>query len=94
MLVEGIPVIELPVVDGSAEAVWEWVSDERLSPYALEDVTFGALVIAKPGEVWLGAMTVSGTLAPRSRATEATLADPIPRFADTSRVRVVMYIEP
>jgi hypothetical protein len=85
MLFCGDPLVKLAVQDGNAVAVWEWVSDDPFSSH-LEDVIFGAVIAAMPGEASLGGMVVDGSLAPVSAIHFASTAVvPIPRFVASPR---------
>ncbi len=83
--VGGIPLAELPVVSGSATAVWEVVNS---NPSLAETFKFGVYIsyTANPGTNTppVGTATVNMSFAPTSTVTTASASAFIPRFIDTS----------
>jgi len=92
-IVEGVPIVRVPIQNGYGVAVWESVSGEPAPPNTIDDVIFGAIVAARSGEAALGTMTIEGCFAPTSTVTVASATDPIPRFADTSRAIAAISFE-
>jgi hypothetical protein len=86
----GVPIQELPVVNGEASAVWEWVSSAPGSPNA-ETVRFGVVLASPPITAPLPApleASVRGNLAPVSTTgTPGPLRLPTPRFTDVGTDR-------
>jgi hypothetical protein len=89
----GSGIAELHVVDGRAEAIWEWVAKND-DAQMKRQVAFAVVLAARPGEALLGTAAVAGSLFPVSRATTASQDDPIPRFVDTSVWLKAFTIEP
>ena len=80
-----VTVVELPVVNNSATAVWEVVNT---NPSATENFDFGVYIsyTANPGSniPTPGTGTVNLSFAPTSTTTTASSSATIPRFVDTS----------
>jgi hypothetical protein len=80
-----INVAQLPVVAGSATAVWEVVNS---NPSSMESFNFGVYIsyTANPGTNTppVGTSTVNMSFAPTSTVTTASATAFIPRFVDTS----------
>ncbi len=80
-----VNVVELPVVNNSATAVWEVVNT---NPSATENFDFGVYIsyTANPGSNTppAGTGTVNMSFAPTSTVTTASSSATIPRFVDTS----------
>ncbi len=76
-------IAELPIVSGTAQAVWEVTSS---SPTALEKVSFGvvAAYISAPPSPGVGTATVNGRLGPVSTIATASATAPAPRFATSN----------
>ena len=77
---EIVEIARLQKSGASAVAVWEWVDKDpsRLTP---EEVCFGVVIVAKPGEAGAGTTQVSGYLGPISTVGTASSSSPIPRFS-------------
>lgn len=73
-------IAELPIVNGTAQAVWEVTSS---SPTALEKASFGVVVAynSAPQSPALGTATVNGRLGPVSTIATPSATAPAPRFA-------------
>src|SRR5258708_5556419 len=94
---KSIPIRKLAVNGGSAVAVWEWISDDPLSPSLSERVTFGVFVKCKPGTS-VGLCTVTGGLGLGwGRVLESIFtADPsapIPRFLSSSTSTAFLRVD-
>jgi ppGpp synthetase/RelA/SpoT-type nucleotidyltranferase len=65
---------------GLVRAVWEWVDGDprRMTP---EEVRFGVVIAAKPGEAGPGTARVIGHFDPVSTVHTASSSRPIPRFS-------------
>ena len=93
---QGVPVVQLPVVNGTATAVWEVIAT---LPNQLENMDFGvyATLTASPAtnSPALGTATVNMSFAPTPPAFTAAASAvasgvlPIPRFVDTSTARTM-----
>ena len=91
-----IPIRKLEVDDGRAVGVWEWISDDPLSPRLIERVSFGVLVRCKPGTN-RGICMISGDLGIEwSRALvgiqTADTTAPIPRFRSHSTPTLMLSV--
>ncbi len=84
---------EIPVVNGSATAVWEVINT---NPAATETFNFGVWTSysASPGtnSPAPGVATVNMSFAPTSTVTTASATAPIPRFADPSTAKNLLAI--
>ncbi len=83
---EGIPIVPLDVhgvpsdPDGRyAYAVWEWVNDDPQPRSYPQELCFGVVLSARPGEAGRGQVRVNGGLAPISTLSVASLRAPVPR---------------
>jgi ppGpp synthetase/RelA/SpoT-type nucleotidyltranferase len=77
---ENVQIARLQKSGNSAMAVWEWVDRDplRLTP---QEVRFGVVIVAKPGEAAAGTTQVYGNLGPISAVGTASSSSPIPRFS-------------
>ena len=82
-------IVELPIVNGTAQAVWEVTSS---SPIALEKASFGVVVAyaSAPPSPGLGSATVTGKLGPVSNIATSSVTAPAPRFA-TSTINIPAF---
>jgi hypothetical protein len=97
----GVNVVQLPVANGAATAVWETTAS---NPSAIDSFSFGVIVTSStsaPLDVSAPAMTVNGSFAPAPPAfspvdaiTAQAFPLPIPRFADTSTVANILTVTP
>lgn len=97
----GVDVVQLPVVNGTATAVWEVTASD---PYAIESFSFGVIVTSSTSavlDVSTPPMTVNGSFAPAPPAfavADAIKAQafpfPVPRFADTSTPANILTVTP
>jgi hypothetical protein len=73
-------IAELPIVAGTAQAVWEVTSS---SPDAIEKLSFGVAVVyvSTPALPALGTVSATGRLGPISTVGSASATAPAPRFA-------------
>lgn len=90
---KGVPLVELRLVSGTAQACWEWITPSP--PSTLRSVTLGVVVIAKPELLALGVAHVMGCLAPITAVATSTSRAPLPRFVDDYRfLNAFAVIEP
>jgi ppGpp synthetase/RelA/SpoT-type nucleotidyltranferase len=77
---ENVQIARLQKSGNSAMAVWEWVDGNplRLTP---QEVRFGVVIVAKPGEAGAGTTQVCGYLGPLSTVSTANSSSPMPRFS-------------
>jgi ppGpp synthetase/RelA/SpoT-type nucleotidyltranferase len=77
---EIVQIARLQKSGNSATAAWEWVDGDplRLTP---QEVRFGVVIVAKPGEAGTGTTQVCGYLGPTSTVGTASSSSPIPRFS-------------
>jgi hypothetical protein len=91
--VNALALAELPVVGGSAEAVWEVYST---NPAALETLNFAVFTqyssSPSTNSPAPGTGTVAMSYAPISTVTTASSSAPIPRFVDTSTAGSVVNV--
>jgi hypothetical protein len=78
---EGFPLVHVPVRNGSAYALWEWVAQSSESTHVSGSViSFGIAVAAVAGKARTGTAAITGCLAPLSTVLTASQTAPIPRF--------------
>ena len=78
------PIAEIPIVNGSALAVWEVTASSLSAP---EKVSFGVVVAynaAPPSSPSIGSASASGTLGPISTTSAASDTAPRPRYDGTA----------
>jgi len=98
----GVMIAELPVVSGSASAVWEVTSGAASNASTVESLDFDVYLVytANPGSnsPAPGTITVNQSFAPvppaftASAGAAASASLPIPRFADTSTANGIFAI--
>jgi len=95
----GVDVVQLPVVNGIATAVWEVTASD---PSAVDSFSFGVILTSTtsaPPDVRTSQMTVNGSFAPTPPAFSAVdagkaLTFPVPRFTDTSTPANMLTVTP
>lgn len=70
----------IPVNGSIAFAVWEWIGDNRPSPWVASHVTVGFAVVAAPGRAARGVVAASANFCPLSTSPTASGVAPVPRF--------------
>jgi hypothetical protein len=97
----GVDVVQLPVVNGTATAVWEVTASD---PSVIESFSFGVIITSStsaPVNVSTPPMTVNGSFAPVPPVFSAAdgvkaqaVPYPVPRFADTSTPVNMLTVTP
>ena len=97
----GVDVVQLPVVNGTATAVWEVTASD---PSVIESFSFGVIITSStsvPPVTGTSQMTVNGSFAPAPpmfSVADAVKAQavpfPVPRFADTSTPANMLTVTP
>ena len=97
----GIDVIQVPVNNGVATAIWEVTASD---PFAIDSFTFGVILntaTSGPLDVNIAPMTARGSFAPAppafslaNAATAQAFPIPVPRFADTSLPANMLTVTP
>ncbi len=95
----GVDVVKLPVVNGTATAIWEVTASD---PYSIDTFSFEVIVASATSaapSATAAPMTVNGTLAPAPPAFSVTdgvkaqpSSFPVPRFADTSTASNILSV--
>ena len=87
---EGYPIARIDIVDGVAQATWEWFrAKPKLSMKLPRWVQFGVVVVAASNEAYVGEAIAQGSLAPLGYSFSHGVSSinsspdaPVPRFAN------------
>lgn len=86
---DGLPIMRIAVREGFGFAVWEWVNEARNPQTPMEHVRFGVVLGVESGHEPLGALSVSGNLAPLSTVGTSSDTEAVPRFVEVQSPRTV-----
>ena len=86
--------VQLPVQNGAAWAVWELMEVGRMFAATPEEVCFGVAVAAEPDAAQPGTCFVNRAIAPLTTVHSASLRAPVPRFIDKGVDEPAFTVEP